>query len=81
METARTSSAEPGRLGLNGPSALGMTIEGSRTLAKNPDYAPLKSAGNLFGINEPKQRTFIPIGGPQAHVNSKPRSGSKRVVA
>ena len=25
-----------------------------------------------FGINEPWQRTFIPMGGPRAHVNSKP---------
>ena len=32
-----------------------------------------KVAGNLFGINEPWQGTFIPMGGPQAPVNSKAR--------
>jgi hypothetical protein len=32
-----------------------------------------KVAGDLFGINEPWQGTFIPMGGPQAPVNSKAR--------
>ena len=31
-----------------------------------------KSRRNLFGINEPQERTFIPMGGPLAHENSKP---------
>jgi len=31
-----------------------------------------KSRINLFGINRPKKCTFIPMGGPQAHANSKP---------
>jgi hypothetical protein len=36
-------------------------------------YTPSKVVGNLFGINEPWQGTFIPMGGPQGPVNSKPR--------
>jgi hypothetical protein len=36
-------------------------------------YTPSKVAGNLFGINEPWQGTFIPMGRSQPPVNSKPR--------
>jgi len=35
-------------------------------------YTPSKVAGNLFGINESWQGTFIPMGGPQGPVNAKP---------
>jgi len=45
----------------------------------NPYYTPSKVAGNLFGINEPYKRTFTPIGGPQAHKNSKPLKTCNRL--
>ena len=32
----------------------------------------------VVGINEPWERTFIPIGRPQAHVNSKPATDDFR---
>jgi len=35
-----------------------------------PYSTPSKVTRNLFGINPPKKRTFIPTGGPQADENS-----------
>ena len=42
---------------------------------------PSKVMANLFGINEPQQRTFIPLGGPQDHGNSKPPQRSMSDMA
>jgi hypothetical protein len=43
---------------------------GTCRLARHRRSCRSKVAGNLFGINEPWQCTFIPMGGPPAHVNS-----------
>jgi len=51
-----------------GPFRLGSE---SRNLAPRL-YTPSKVTGNPFGINEPSECTFIPMGGPKAHGNSKP---------
>src|SRR5277367_3366811 len=52
-------------------------------LTRNIAIHSVESRGCLFKSSEPYQGTFIPIGGPQAHGNSKPprRSTPLRVGA
>src|SRR5215475_13602066 len=44
------------------------------------DYTPSKVADNPFGINRRYKRTFIAMGGPQAHGNSKPLNERYRLL-